>query len=312
MKVWKLTKKQMIVRVIILVVLLIAAYVLLCLRAAKHWKPVQVTVQTESRTASVYIDPNGTTQETRILPPEGYERVPAAEGSFLAFMRSRPLYPDGSMIYEYTGEARSGANAIAVYDMEIGTEGWQECADTAIRFWSDYFRESGQTDRLAFHLTNGFLCDWERFSKGRRVLAFGNFSMWLPLKTPSTSEQTFRDWQMTVMHYAGSLSLEDESAPITPSEARAGDILCRGGSPGHVVLFVDEAINEAGERCYLLAQGLIPAQSAHILYAGDQKENPWITQQQLGEYPVRASAYLFDEGMLRRWGEGFSNTAATE
>ena len=312
MTVWRLTKKQVTVRIIVLLVLLIAAYALLCRRAARHWKPVPVTVQTETRQPSIYVDPAGTTQETRILPPEGYERVPAAEGSFLAFMRSRPLYPDGSAIYTYTGEVRSGATAIAVYDMSVGTEGWQECADTVIRFWSDYFRETNQTDRLSFHLTNGFVCDWASFSKGKRVLGFGDFAMWLPLKMPSSSEQTFRDWQMTVMHYAGSRSLEAESHTVTPQEIRTGDILCRGGSPGHVVLFADEAVNEAGERCFLLAQGLIPAQSAHILYAGDQMQNPWITEKQLGEYPVRAGAYTFNADQLRRWGEGFADSAESQ
>ena len=304
MTLFKLTKKQMIVRVIVLAVLLIGGYTALCLRAARHWKPVQVTVQIGQTSDSPYIDPAGDTQETRILPPEGYTRVPAAEGSFLAFMRKQPLYPNGSAIYTYDGRAQSGANAAAVYRMEVGTEGWQECADTVIRFYSDYFRESGQNDRLAFHLTNGFLCDWDTFSRGKRVLAFGNFAMWMPLKLKSDSEQTFRDWQMTVMHYAGTLSLEKESHPIKAEEARAGDIICRGGSPGHVLLLADEAVNADGKRCFLLVQGMIPAESAHMVYMSDGV-NPWMTEEALGMYPLQIAGFTFTENTLRRWGDGF-------
>ena len=309
MTVWKLTKKQLIIRLTLLICLLLVCYALLCLRAARHWRAADLKPDIASAPANPYINPAGMTQETRILPPEGYTRVPAAADSFLAFMRQQTLYPDGSGICMFDGKQISGANAAAVYDLTLGTEGYQQCADTVIRFWSDYYRAAGQTAELSFHLTNGMRCDYETFCSGKRVLAFGNFSMWLKLKGRSDNEQTYRDWLMTVQHYAGTLSLEAESHPITPEEARAGDIICRGGSPGHVVLLADEAVSESGSRAFLLAQGLIPSQNAHLLYAGDSVQNPWITQEQLHALPVRAGAYTFYENTLRRRGDGFPNAA---
>lgn len=309
MTLWKLTKKQVIRRIIVLILLLTAAYIALCLRAARHWHAAELTPEVKAAAENPFIDPAGMTQETRILPPAGYTRVPAASDSFLAFMRKQTLFPDGSCICEFDGKQHSGADAAAVYDLSVGTDSYQECADTVIRFWSDYYRETGQTEKLAFHLTNGMLCDWETFRRGKRVLAFGSFSMWLRLKAPDDSEQTYRDWLMTVQHYAGTLSLEAESEPITPEEARAGDIICRGGSPGHVVLLADEAVNADGQRAFLLAQGLIPSQNAHLLFAGDQMQDPWITEEQLGMLPIQAGAFTFYENTLRRWGEGFPNAA---
>ncbi|MBR5405620.1 MAG: hypothetical protein IK107_04925 [Oscillospiraceae bacterium] len=309
MTVRRLNRKQLIIRLTMPVCLLLVCYALLCLRAARHWRAADLKPDIAFTSENPYINPAGMTQETRILPPEGYTRVPAAADSFLAFMRQQTLYPDGSGICTFKGEQLSGANAAAVYDLTLGSEGYQQCADTVIRFWSDYFRTSGQTAKLVFHLTNGMRCDYETFSSGKRVLAFGDFSMWLKLKGRSDTEQTYRDWLMTVQHYAGTLSLEAESYPILPEEARAGDIICRGGSPGHVVLLADEAVSESGSRAFLLAQGLIPSQNAHLLYAGDSVQNPWITQEQLHELPVRAGAYTFYENTLRRWGDGFPNAA---
>ena len=86
-----------------------------------------------------------------------------------------------------------------------------------------------------------------------------------------------------------------------------GDILCHGGAPGHAVLIVDEAVNEAGERCFLLAQGFIPAQSCQILagYAG--AESPWYSASQLTGDEIRLEGYTFrGDGILRRWNGGFS------
>lgn len=119
-----------------------------------------------------------------------------------------------------------------------------------------------------------------------------------------------------VMRYAGTLSLEAESQPIGISEAHAGDIICKGGAPGHVVVIVDEAVNEKGERCFLLAQGLIPSQSAHVI-AGVHDSPlgetcPWYTETQLSTAPIRLSCYSYEStDALRRWKDGFPNAAET-
>ena len=106
---------------------------------------------------------------------------------------------------------------------------------------------------------------------------------------------------MTVMRYAGTLSLEKESVPVSVQEAHAGDFLCHGGSPGHAVLIADEAVNENGERVFLLANGFMPAQSAYILAGYNCDPNPWYTQEQLSADPVCLSTYTFEgTGVLRR------------
>ncbi|MBQ8921095.1 MAG: hypothetical protein IJ060_02915 [Oscillospiraceae bacterium] len=304
------TKKRLLIDFCIIIpatlIVLFCCFLFLIAKPWRHWKPAEVTVQIKQTAENPYLDPSGMTQEQRILPPAGYERVPAAENSFLAFMRQQPLYENGSMIYAYSGETLSAGNAAAVYALSVGDEGYQECADTIIRFWSEYLRSQGRTDELAFHLTNGFLCDYKSFSRGKRVLAAGEYAVWFPLSRHSDSEQTFHDWLMTVMRYAGTLSLEKESEPIAAGDAHAGDFLCHGGSPGHAVLIADEAVNAEGKRCFLLAEGFMPAQSAHILagYAGDS--NPWYTEEQLSADPIALSTYTFTgSGILRRH-EGFA------
>lgn len=300
-------KRNLLLRVLIYGGLLTAAVIALRMRACPTWTPAAVTETYQTRKPNPYIDPEGQTQETRILPPEGFARTEAAEGSFTAFMRQQPVYGDGSMIYVYDGSQRSGAGAAAVYDLSVGAEGYQECADSIIRLWSEYFRGTGQEARLSYHLSNGFLCDWASWKRGKRVLAFGDWAMWLPLSLPDDSEQQFHNYLVTVMRYAGTLSLEAESEPIDVSEAHPGDILCHGGAPGHAVLIADEAVNAAGERCFLLAQGFIPAQSCQILagYAG--AESPWYSASQLTGDEIRLEGYTFHgDGILRRWNGGFS------
>ena len=306
MKIWKLTKKQVIIRLILLVIFLIALYLLMCLRACPKWHD-QVLTPPESKGA-------GGTQETAVAPPEGYERIPAAEGSFLQFMREMPVWEQGSSIMTYDGEAISSVNAAAVYTLSLPDVDLQQCADTVIRLWSEYYYQTGQTDRIAFSYSNGYETSWADWQKGWRYLTVPavGWTFRVKLKGQDDSLQQMHNYLQAVMRYAGTLSLEAESQPVAASEAHAGDIICKGGAPGHVLVIVDEAVNEKGERCFLFAQGLMRSQSAHIVAGCGDADSPWYTEKQLSEMPVRFSSYTYQTpDTLRRWKDGFPNAAET-
>lgn len=302
--------RKIAVRAAVLAVLLGIGCGVLYKRACPKWQAAVLDPEIRETKESPYCNPAGMTQETRLIPPAGYERIPAAEGSFLAFMREQPLYPDGAAICSHSGAQLSdGAAAAAVYTLSVGQEGYQECADSIIRLWSEYFFTTGQTERIAFSLTNGYKTDYESWRSGKRVLAFGNVAWGMKLAGYDDSVQQFHNYLMAVMHYAGTRSLEAESKPVSVQDARAGDILVNGGSPGHAVVIVDEAINEAGERCFLLAQGHMPAQSCHILTGAGDAKNPWYTAEQLSGDSIPVSSYSFTGEALRRWKEGFPNAS---
>jgi hypothetical protein len=309
MKLHHSTKRKLVLRLLLLAVLLGGCFGLLVFRACPKWVPADFTLEITELPENPFIDPEGMTQETRILPPEGYERIPAANDSFLAFMRRQPLYKNGASKCSYRGSVIGRGHAAAVYTLPIGREGYQECADSIIRLWSEYFFTTGQTERIAFSLTNGYKTDYESWRSGKRVLAFGNVAWGMKLAGYDDSVQQFHNYLMAVMHYAGTRSLEAESKPVSVQDARAGDILVNGGSPGHAVVIVDEAINEAGERCFLLAQGHMPAQSCHILTGAGAAQNPWYTAEQLSGDSIPVSSYPFTGEALRRWKEGFPNSA---
>ena len=311
MKKFKLTKKQIIIRLILLAVFLVVLYVLMCVRACPAWKD-NVQIPPEAAEAA---SPTGGTQESAIAPPEGYVRVPAAEDSFLAFMRRQPVWAAGSSIMTYEGRAISSVNAAAVYTLTQPDEDLQQCADTVIRLWSEYFYETKQYDRLAFSYSSGYQTRWEDWKNGWRYLTVPviGWTFRLKLKGSDDSLQQMHNYLHSVMNYAGTLSLEAESQPISISEAHAGDIICKGGAPGHVVVIADEAENAEGKRCFLLAQGFMPAQSAHIIAGLKTDDTPWYTEEQLSANPLYLSSYTYySDNVLRRWKEGFPNAAETE
>lgn len=78
------------------------------------------------------------------------------------------------------------------------------------------------------------------------------------------------------VQYAGTASLSKELIPVGicwAKDIQAGDIIIKGGFPGHAETVVDVAENAAGKRIVLLAQSFMPAQEIEIFPEWIQSEN---------------------------------------
>ena len=214
-----------------------------------------------------YAGLGGTDEATRpldatISPPDGFSRVPVAEGSLGAWLRSLPVYEDRTEVRAYDGSPLRSP-AARVVAMDVGRRDLQQCADSAIRLLSEYARASGQQRDLAWDFTSGDRTgyrDWlagERFVIGRTVERRRG-------EARSDSRQTFRSWLDLVFTYAGTRSLAREGEAVEGA-LLAGDVFVAGGSPGHAVMILDVATNDDGRRVALLGQGFMPAQEFHVL-----------------------------------------------
>ena len=255
-----------------------------------------------SGTDSIAINPDGTCLEERFPAPAGYTREVAPEGSFQQYLRRFPLKADKSPVLLYDGSEKGNQGAHeAVFDLPVFDSDLQQCADSIIRVYAEYFWSTGNQDRIAFHLTNGFLMDYPSWREGNRLQVDGNQVSWVKKASYDDSYETFLLYLKYVMMYAGTLSLDEEGSPISPDQLKAGDMFIKGGSPGHCVMVADVAVNGDGETCFLLAQGYMPAQEFHVLKNPDSEGNPWYFTKDLS-YPFLTPEYVFQEGSLKRWG----------
>lgn len=295
------SKSKKIVIPIIFLIFTAAVLTAVFIRVNPKWKAAELTiVQAEKKYKINSIDPEGTTLQTRILPPEGYTRVPVEKGSFAEYLREYPLYPDGTALPVFDGSTKESPYTAAIFDISVGDEGYQQCADSIIRLYSDYCYENVNFDDISFQLSNGEVCSYNRWRKGRRILALGDFSCEIPAALPDDSEQQYRNYLKLVMRYAGTLSLLDESKVISPDELQIGDIVC---DETHVVMAVDMAVNEKGEKCYLFGQSFIPAVCFHVVNNTESKDgSPWFTEEELkkGSFTVGGFLFFSDKDIRRR------------
>ena len=181
------------------------------------------------------IDASGMTLESRIHTSDGYTRTKEADGSLAEFLRNYAMEPDQSPVLLYDGSKKRNQKAhVAVFDLPLEHEDLQQCADSAIRVYAEYFWSTKQYDRIAFHFTNGFDAQYTKWADGYRIRVNGNNVSWIKSAQPDTSYDSLKDYLRIVFSYAGTASMDTEAQPIPLSDLQVGDVFLKGGNPGHV------------------------------------------------------------------------------
>ena len=270
--------------------------------AYSNTEELTITTDTEelSPEDEKLINEDGMTLESRISVPSGYQRTEVEEDSLGDFLHQYPMKAYGSKVHLFDGSEKYNQSAhISVFDLPIENYDLQQCADSVIRMYAEYFWNTKQYERIAFHYTSGFLAEYPKWREGNRIKVDGNTVTWVKSAGYDDSYECFVEYLKNVFSYAGTLSMYCEEAVEIPlGEAKAGDVFLYGGSPGHVVMIVDVCENEDGEKAFLLAQGYMPAQEFHLLVNENHLEDPWYYESEIS-YPFSTPEYTFQEGSLK-------------
>lgn len=247
-----------------------------------------------------FIDANGKTLKDRIQTPQGYERVDDGEGSLASFLQNYPMKEDGSPVLLYDGREKGNQNAhVAVFQLPLEQEDLQQCADSVMRVYGEYYYGKSEYDKIQFPLGGGFSAEFDKWRNGYGIGIKDDTLYWTTNPENDESYESFQKFMRMVFAYSGTLNMEDSATEIPLSEISVGDIFIKGGSPGHVVMVVDLCQNADGNKAFLLAQGYMPAQEFHVLKNPLHEEDPWYYVDEVS-YPLRTPEYVFEEGSLMR------------
>jgi hypothetical protein len=211
--------------------------------------------------------------------PQGYNRLPAANGTYAAWLRSLPLKKNKT-VFLYNGMPKTNQAAqFAVIDMPVGNKDLQQCADAVMRLRAEYLY--GQHRCNAIDFTDNAHTHY-RLPNG-------------------ASRAAFDQYLEKVFSYCGTASLEKQLVAVNDlSGVQAGDVLIKGGAPGHAMQVVDAAINAQGKKIYLLAQSYMPAQDIHVVVnPGGGQLTPWYSA--TGKAFIETPEWVFAPSNLRKW-----------
>jgi Domain of unknown function (4846) len=244
-------------------------------------KESKTSTENKASTSKKEIPTNGNeyTQIKSIPLPEGYSRIENDVNSFAYWLENVSLKKDKT-VYKFDGTEKYNQSAqFAVLDISVGKKDLQQCADAVMRLRAEYLFSQKAFDKIVF------------IDNANTVYKFAE---------PFTREN-FTKYLDRVFGMCGSASLAKQLKIKTSfNKIQAGDVLIRGGFPGHAVIVMDVAQNEAGKRMYMIAQSYMPAQDIHVLQ-NPMNENlsPWyeVNENEI----IQTPEYTFKKGELKEW-----------
>lgn len=213
----------------------------------------------------------------QIPTPKGFQRIQTNSNSFQQWLQFLPLSPKGEKIKTYDGSTKwNQSGNYRVIDIDVGKRDLQQCADAVMRLRSEYLYGKKQYSKIHFNFTNGTKVSFDDWRNGKKPIIKGNKVTFSSNGKKDDSYASFKKYLIQIFSYAGTASLEKEMKSIPMKDMQIGDVFIQGGHPGHAIIIVDMARNEAGEKLYMIAQSYMPAQSIHILKnPSDKKISPW-------------------------------------
>ena len=210
--------------------------------------------------------------------PETYKRINADNVSFAAWLRTISLKKD-KIVHLYNGGWKLNQSAqFAVLDISVGDKDLQQCADAVMRLRAEYLYAQKRFSEIAFKDNDGKVYQFE----------------------PPYARSHFHQYLNTVFGMCGTASLSKQLKPVDIDAILPGDVLIRPGFPGHAVIVIDVAMNNKGNKIFLLAQSYMPAQEIHVLNNPLSKElSPWYEVN--NEAAIPTPEYTFRKNELKRW-----------
>jgi maltoporin len=220
-------------------------------------------------------------QQIKAIPlPTGFKRVADDHPvSFTSYLRSIRL-KEQTTVHLYNGQPKQNQTAqYAVLNISVENKDLQQCADAVMRLRAEYLFAQNQFDQILF------------YDNDKTAYRFS---------TPHTRAH-FDKYLNKVFGMCGSASLSKQLKPVGNFPGiKPGDVIIRGGFPGHAVMVMDVAVNASGEKIYLLAQSYMPAQDIHVLVNPMNTDlSPWYEVNH--DNHIHTPEYSFTKNELKRW-----------
>ena len=190
------------------------------------------------------------------------------------FMRSLPVRSKDAKVKLYTKEEKEKQDShIAIFNLPVDSRNLQQRGSSMMRLYAEYYWTNHDYDNMQYHLLNNFAMEYDRWVKGERLNYQNESFSWFSTAKTGDSYETLLEYLEYYFSYTGMSSLLAESHEADVNTISVGDFFV-DEKKENAAMVVDVAVDEDGDRCFLLASGGTPAQEIEIL-KNPAHEDPW-------------------------------------
>ncbi len=197
-----------------------------------------------------------------VLPPPAIGPSKKFEEQSWQYFLQHLLIKEG-VVLDYKGNAIANQSKQAgIVQYDVGKADLQQCADALMRIRAEYLFSQKRYNEIGFHFVDGTYYSYRDYYKGSRIIP-GRKLTFVFLEPCLPTHETLRKYLNVVYTYASTISLAKELKKT--NEFAVGTVIIHPGSPGHCFIIIDEALDDAGNKIFKLAEGYSPAQSIYVL-----------------------------------------------
>ena len=178
-----------------------------------------------NNSSGAIINPEGMALSIRIVTPAGYTRTEEEENSLGSFIRNYGVKEHGAKVLLHDGSEKNNQSAhAAVFQLPLENRNLQQCADSVMRMYAEYFLATKQYDRIVFHYSDGFAASYSKWIQGYKIKVTNDKAKWVENSECNDSYESFQEYMRLVFAYAGTYTMKSESKEIELSEIKIGDV----------------------------------------------------------------------------------------
>lgn len=241
------------------------------------------TILSTSAQRHAFVKASSTLKIRDISLPQGYTRAAVQPGSFGEWLQNINLRKNNT-VYMYNGQPIAQQELhYAVLDISTGNKDLQQCADAIMRLRAEYYFNRKEYLKI-------------NFTSGASAYNFSSFAG----RQQCFSHDCLLQFMEKVFINCGTYTIDEMTKPVALTGVQAGDVFVKAGAPGHAMIVVDVAQNEAGDKIYLLAQGYMPAQDIHIVMNPTSSTlTPWFSA--TTDTNIVTPGWTFTPSQFKRW-----------
>lgn len=250
-----------------------------------------------------HFDPS-ITSVGKIPLPAGYNRLQVNDQSYAAWLRKILLRRQNIVCMYNKRPIANQFGHYAVLDISTGQRDLQQCADAIMRLKAEYLFSISAYEQINFIASDKTVFNFKEFAKGQRYALRGRSMTTFQSHIDNScyTHPCLMQFLECVFRYCSTYTLQLQTTTKNDfSSILPGDMLVKGGSPGHAMIVLDVAKNTANSKIiYMLGQGFMPAQNIHIVKnPGNLSLGPWYEVNDTKK--IITPGYIFEKSQLRKW-----------